>query len=145
MELETWNQIEVSLPRRRVSELYTCRDLLPSWSPGFVSLEVLCEGTATRKPTFRQRYRAMGREIDEVLTLMENDLPRGLCVVADNGGTLTRESRITFEEVDETTTQLIVWNTFTGEAVPHLVRQDLQDYTQAFLKTFKAFAESRED
>ena len=58
--------------------------------------------------------------------------------------TLTRESRITFEETGETATRMVVHNTFSGEHLPHLVKQDLQDYTQQFLETFKAFAEGRE-
>ena len=86
----------------------------------------------------------MGKEIDEEATLLENNLPHGFCTLSDNGGTLTRESRITFEEMGEATTRMVVRNTFSGEHVPHLVKLDLQDYTQQFLETFKAFAESRE-
>ena len=142
--MQTTNQIEVALPRQKVTELYTCHDLLPSWSPGFLSFEVLCDGTTNSSPTFRQRYLAMGREIDEVLTLLENNLPNGFCILAENGGTLTRESRITFEEIDEAITRLVVKNRYSGEHVPHLVKQDLHSYTQQFLETFKAFAQSRE-
>jgi hypothetical protein len=66
-------------------------------------------------------------------------------VLAENeAGMLTRESQITFEEVDETSTRLVVHNIFSGEHVAHLVKQDLNKYTQQFLETFKAFAESRE-
>ena len=142
--MQTANQIEVGLAREKVAELYTCHDLLPSWSPGFLSFEVLCDGTTSRSPTFRQRYLAMGREIEEVLTLVENNLPNGFCVVAENGGTLTRESRIAFEQLGDGVTRVTVLNTFSGEHVVHLVKEDLQDYTQQFLETFRAFAESRE-
>ena len=141
--MQTTNQIEVALPRQKVTELYTCHDLLPSWSPGFLSFEVLCDGTTGSSPTFRQRYLAMGREIDEVLTLLENNLPNGFCILAENGGTLTRESKITFEEIGEASTRVVVGNTFSGVYVPHLVKQDLHDYTQQFLEMFKAFAENR--
>ena len=142
--MQTVNQIDVALPRLRVTELYTCHDLLPAWSPGFLSLEVLCDGTGGGRPTFRQRYLAMGREIDEVLTLLDNNLPAGLRVLAENGGTLTRESTITFEELGDAITRVVVHNRFSGEHVPHLVKQDLHDYTQRFLETFRAFAERRE-
>ena len=79
-----------------------------------------------------------------MLTLLENNLPNGFCILAENGGTLRRESKITFEEIDETSTRIGVRNKFSGEYVPHLVKQDLHDYTQQFLETFKAFAESNE-
>ena len=85
----------------------------------------------------------MGREIDEVVTLLENSLPNGFCTLAENGGTLTRESKLTFEEIGEAITRIVVRNEFSGEYVPHLVSQDLHEYTQRFLETFKAFAESR--
>jgi len=85
----------------------------------------------------------MGREIDEVGTLLENNLPHGFCIRADNGGTLTRESRITFEEMGESITRMIVRNTFSGEHIVHLVKPDLQHTTQQFLEAFKAFAERR--
>jgi hypothetical protein len=141
--MQTTNQIKVPLPRERVVELYTCHELLPSWSPGFLSFDVICDGTGGNKPAFRQRYLAMGREIDEEITLMENDLPHGFCTRAENGGTLTRESNVTFQPIDENATRIVVRNTFSGEYVVHLVKQDLQDYTRQYLETFKAFAESR--
>ncbi len=85
----------------------------------------------------------MGMEIEEILTVVDNNLPHDVCVVADNGGTLTRESKIIFEPIDETSTRLRVGNRFSGEYAQHLVKQTLYDYTQQFLETFKAFAESR--
>ena len=142
--MQTANQIELGLAREKVAELYTCHDLLPSWSPGFLSFEVLCDGTTSRSPTFRQRYLAMGREIEEVLTLVENKLPSGFCVVADNDGTLTRESQIKFEKIGGSATRITVLNTFSGEYAVHLVKEDLYNYTQQFLAAFKGFAESRE-
>jgi hypothetical protein len=141
--LQTTNQIEVGLAQEKVAELYTCHDLLPSWSPGFLSFEVICDGIPGGLPTFRQRYMALGREIEEVLTLVKNNLPNGFCVLADNGGTLTRKSAIAFEQLGETTTRITVLNTFSGEYVGHLVKEDLQNYTQQFLETFRAFAESQ--
>jgi hypothetical protein len=141
--MQTMNQIEVALPQEKVVELYTCHDLLPAWSPGFVSLEVLHEGTLGRLPTFKQRYTAMGRDIEEILTLVENDLPSGFVVVAENGGTLTRESRVTFERLADRATQIKVLNTYSGEWVVHLVQEDLHSYTQQFLESFRVFAESK--
>ena len=142
--MQTTNHMDIALPFQTVSELYTCHDLLPSWSLGFVSLEVLCDGTDGSRPRFRQRYRAMGKEIDEVLTLMENNLPHGFCVVAEQEGVGTRESVVTFEAIGQGSTRVVVRNHFRGDFVPHLVKGDLQDYTQKFLEAFKAFAESRE-
>ena len=141
--MQTTNQIEVGLPQEKVAELYTAHDLLPAWSPGFVSLDVLDEGAPGRFPTFRQRYAAMGRDIEEILTLTDNDLPNGFVVVADNGGMLTRESRVTFKGIADSTTKIEVLNTYSGEWVVHLVEEDLYNYTQQHLKAFKGFAESR--
>ena len=141
--MQTMNQIEVALPQEKVAELYTCHDLLPAWSPGFVSFEVLHEGTPGRLPTFRQRYTAMGRDIEEILTLVENDLPSGFVVVAENGGTLTRESRVTFRRLTDSATQIKVSNTYSGEWVVHLVPEDLHSYTQQFLESFRVFADSK--
>ncbi|HCP44795.1 MAG TPA: hypothetical protein DIU15_02015 [Deltaproteobacteria bacterium] len=142
--MQTTNQLEVGLARERVAALYTCHDLLPAWSPGFLSLEVICDNKPTDLPTFRQRYTAMGREIEEVLTVVENNLPYGCCVVAESGDKQYRESTITFEAISDSVTRIVVRNQFSGEHVPYLVPQDLHNYTQAFLETFKTFAESRE-
>ncbi len=140
--MRTRNQIEVGLPRSRAAELYTCHEQLASWSPGFLSIEVLSDGTADTKPTFKSRYRAMGKEIEEVLTLVENRLPEAMCVVATlAGGLLRRESRICFEATGPDTTRLTVHNSFSGAHAPYLVESELQVYTQAFLECFKDFAE----
>ena len=141
--MQTINQIEVALPQEKVAELYTCPDLLPAWSPGFLSLEVLHKGSSDRLPTFRQRYTAMGRDIEEIITLVENNLPSGFVVLAENGRTLTRESRITFGPLGDSAAQIKVLNTYNGEWVVHLVQEDLHSYTQQFLEAFRVFAESK--
>ena len=142
--MKTRNEITVALAQERVVELYTCQDLLPSWSPGLRSFDVIGDGTDGSKPRFRQRYLAMGREIDEEITLLENNLPSGFCTRAENGGTLTRESRTTFESIDQNSTRIVVLNSFSGEHVVHLVSEDLHNYTQHFLAAFKTFAENKE-
>ena len=86
----------------------------------------------------------MGREIEEVLTLLENNLPEGLRILADNGGTLTRESSVTFERAEAGYTRVTIENHFRGAHVPTLVEQELWDYTQAFLRVFKTFVETHE-
>ena len=141
--MQTTNQIEVGLARERVAELYTCHDLLPSWSPGFVSFEVLHDGRGDMPPTFKQRYVAMGREVEEVITLLEDGLPHRFRLVADNGGTLTRETEVIFEEMAGASTRVVICNTFSGEKAPYLVQKELQSYTQKFLEAFKAFSEGR--
>jgi len=143
--MQTKNTIQVSLPKNLVVELYTCHEHLPSWSPGFLSFTILNDGTETSPPTYRQRYVAMGREIEEVLTLIENTLPDGFTTVSDNGGKLRRVSQFKFEKRGENTTQITVRNTFKGEYSVHLIEEDLQAYTQNFLERFKEFAENRID
>jgi len=136
--VRTTNHVDVALPRERVVDLYTCQELLPSWSPGLISFEQVGEGV------FRQRYVVMGREIDERLTVVALDLPRRLHTRADSGGGLTRDSEVTFDALDEATTRVVVHNRFSGDPIAHLVPEDLHGYTQRFLEVFQAFAEGRE-
>ena len=44
-------------------------------SPGLLSNEVLNEGAAGTKPTFTFRYWAMGKEMEEVLSLVTERQP----------------------------------------------------------------------
>ena len=82
-------------------------------------------------------------EIDEVITLVEDNLPDGLHLLADSGGMLTRASETTFEALSAGATRVVVRNTFSGEHLPYLVESDLHGYTQSFLETFRDFAQGR--
>ncbi len=79
-------------------------------------------------------------KVEEILTLIENDLPSGFVVMADNGATLTRENRITFDPLADSFTQSKVANTFSGDWVVHPIKDDLQKCTQNLLEMFKMFA-----
>lgn len=136
------NQIDIALPQRRVADLYSNHDLLPQWSPGFQSIESLCDGTPGRLPRFRLKYTAAGKAFEEILTVLINKSPHRLCILAENrDNSLRRESTITFEGLEASSTRVIINNRFRGSKVAHLVEEDLFEYTQAFLETFKRFAE----
>jgi hypothetical protein len=144
--VQTRNQIRIALPFVRVGELYTCRDLLPTWSPGFVSFELVSGEHGDLGTVYRQRYQAMGKQIEELMTILSMDMPRGFHTMSsDPAGTMYRDTTVRFEAIDDGTTRITVHNQFSGEKLPLLVHEDLQAYTQQYLEIFRTFAESRSD
>ena len=139
--MKTTNQIEIGLSLQRASDLYTCHEQIPKWSPGFISLETVKSVDGGVGNVYRLRYSVNGKEIDELLTLLALDLPNSYRVRSNHKDLFYRESAIEFHAIDESTTKLTVHNEFSGEYLPHLVHEELQGYTQMYLETFKAFAE----
>ena len=141
--MRTTNQILIALPLDRVAELYTCHELLPSWSPGFISLEYVSGERGAVDSVFRHRYVVKGQEIEDITTLVAIDWPNGYRILSNCMDKGYRESTLRFEALDPTTTRITVHNLFSGEYVPHLVQEELQAYVEQHLETFKTFAESR--
>ena len=138
--MQTSNSIEIPLTIDVVSQLYTCHEQLPKWSPGFISLDLMEGNRGDVGSIYEQRYRFKEKEIVERITILALDVPNRIHLLSQGQSKLIRESVITFDSIGFSATKLTVENEFRGEVVEYLIQEELYGYTKQFLEVFRDFA-----
>ena len=68
-------EIEISLPRNRVIELFDNPDNMSSWQEGFISFETISGNPGEEGAKAKLKYKMGKREIEMTETITKRDLP----------------------------------------------------------------------
>ena len=142
-------EIEIELPRSKVSELFGNPDNLGYWQPGFVSIEPLDGESDLPETRHRLLYTQGKREIEMIETVEVDGLPDEYIATYVAKGMRMRVAN-RFEKIDENRTRWVSDNEahtsgllmmLFGILMPGCFKKE----SFRMMKNFKAFAENGDD